>query len=160
MNRFIVLASAIAVLGLSGCASIVDGSHQVLSVVTPDVKGATCTMTNSKGTYYINSTPGTVTVHRAYGELHVDCTKAGYQDALLTVKSNTKKMAFGNIILGGVIGAGVDMATGSAYDYPEKIVVPMRLAGTPAAAPVAHGKPAPKPGVKKVSQATTQTKPN
>ena len=32
-------------------------------------------------------------------------------------------MAFGNILFGGVIGAGVDIATGAAYDYPELIVV-------------------------------------
>ena len=32
-------------------------------------------------------------------------------------------MALGNIVFGGVIGAGVDMSTGAAYDYPAVIVV-------------------------------------
>lgn len=35
--------------------------------------------------------------------------------------SKTKGMAFGNIVFGGVIGAGVDMADGAAYDYPNEI---------------------------------------
>ena len=34
-------------------------------------------------------------------------------------------MAIGNIIFGGVIGAGVDISTGAAYDYPNLIVVNM-----------------------------------
>jgi hypothetical protein len=32
-------------------------------------------------------------------------------------------MAFGNILFGGVIGVGVDVATGAAYDYPALITV-------------------------------------
>jgi len=157
MNRHVVFVSAIALLGLSGCASIVDGSHQVLSVVTPDVEQAKCTLTNNKGTFYV-TTPGTVTVHRSYDPMHVDCTKAGYEDALITVKSSTKGMAFGNIIAGGIIGAGVDMATGAAYDYPQKIVVPMRLAGTPAPVPVASAKPPLAQPAKQVSKVDPQPK--
>lgn len=44
---------------------------------------------------------------------------------MASVKSSTKAMAFGNIIFGGVIGAGVDVATGAAYDYPTMITVLM-----------------------------------
>jgi hypothetical protein len=157
MNRHIVFVSAIALLGLSGCASIVDGSHQVLSVITPNVQKASCTMTNNKGTFYV-TTPGTVTVHRSYDPLHVDCTKTGYEDALITVKSSTKGMAFGNILAGGIIGAAVDMGTGAAYDYPQKIVVPMRLAGTPAPAPVASVMPPRAQPTKKMSKVDPPTK--
>jgi hypothetical protein len=32
-------------------------------------------------------------------------------------------MAFGNILFGGIIGVGVDTATGAAYDYPTLITV-------------------------------------
>jgi hypothetical protein len=35
-------------------------------------------------------------------------------------------MAFGNIIAGGIIGAGVDIHTGAAYDYPVSISVLLR----------------------------------
>lgn len=34
-------------------------------------------------------------------------------------------MAFGNILFGGVIGAGVDMSSGAAYDYPATLSIPM-----------------------------------
>lgn len=160
MKRLAVIASAMAVFGLSGCASVVDGSHQVLSIVTPKVKGASCTATNNKGTYYVSSTPGTVTVHRSYDPLHVDCSKDGYQDGVAVVKSSTKGMAFGNILAGGIIGAGVDMATGAAYDYPQQVVIPMRLAGTPAPVPAASAKPPVKAPTKKISRVGTPPKAN
>lgn len=35
-------------------------------------------------------------------------------------------MAFGNILFGGIIGAGVDASTGAAYDYPSEVILPMQ----------------------------------
>jgi hypothetical protein len=41
------------------------------------------------------------------------------------VKSSTKGMMAGNIVFGGFIGAGVDAASGAAYDYPALFQVMM-----------------------------------
>jgi hypothetical protein len=116
---------------ISGCASIVTGLYQPISVDTPGCEGASCQLMNSKGIWYVR-TPGTVTVHRAYGNLTVICRKDGAGNATVPVASNTKAMVFGNIIIGGLIGAAVDVGTGSAYDYPATISVPMNC---PAPAP-------------------------
>ena len=64
-------------------------------------------------------------VHRSYQDLTIDCAKAGFGKVEKKVSSKTKAMAFGNILFGGGIGAGIDMANGSAYDYPSDIIVPM-----------------------------------
>lgn len=121
-------AITICVLWLSGCASIVNGSNQVLSVETRDkgemVAGATCRLENPKGVFYV-TTPGTITVHRAYDDLNIKCEKPGLPPGIATAKSSTKGMAFGNILFGGFIGGGVDAATGAAYDYPSLITVMM-----------------------------------
>lgn len=127
--RIALLAVALLpIAAMSGCASIVDGSNQSLSVKSiadgKDISGANCTLTSNKGTWYV-TTPGSVTVHRGYDDLNVKCTKAGYQVTVENIKSSTKPMAFGNILFGGVIGAGVDMKTGAAYDYPNLITVSM-----------------------------------
>lgn len=124
----ITLALA-AVAALSGCASIVSGTNQILSVETMQkdgtkVAGATCKLENDKGVYYV-TTPGTVNVHRAYGDLNVKCQKADLPDGVSVVKSSTKGMAAGNILFGGVVGIGVDAATGAAYDYPNLLQVMM-----------------------------------
>lgn len=84
--------------------------------------GATCTLTNNKGTWYV-TTPGSTTVQRSFEDLGVTCTKQDHVQATVAVKSTTKGMAFGNILFGGVIGVGVDVATGAAYDYPTVISV-------------------------------------
>jgi hypothetical protein len=46
----------------------------------------------------------------------VACTKEGYTPATTSVASSTKAMAYGNVLFGGLVGAGVDAATGAAYD--------------------------------------------
>ena len=108
------------------------------------VSGANCKLTNTKGAWFV-TTPGTVVVHRAYGDLVVNCEHGRFDPALLSVASSTKAMAFGNIIFGGVIGAGVDIGTGAAYDYPPLVTLefmtkavasmPPGLASMPVVAP-------------------------
>mgnify|MGYP001314576902 CR=1 FL=1 len=124
------LAAALGGL-LQGCASIVGGTNQIVSVDTPGCPGARCELVNDKGRFFVPSTPGTVTVHRSYNNLQVTCTLAGATGAPISVASSTKAMAFGNILIGGVIGAGVDIGTGAAYDYPQTITVPMDCTSRP-----------------------------
>lgn len=122
------LLAIAAMSSLTGCASIVSGTSQVVSVETlhtsGNVAGATCKLENDKGVYYV-TTPGTVTVHRAYGDMNVKCEKTGFDPGLATIKSSTKGMMAGNIVFGGFIGAGVDAASGAAYDYPALFQVMM-----------------------------------
>ena len=110
---------------LTGCASIVTGQNQVVSVETTPHKEASCELSNDKGKWFISSTPGTVTINRSSEDLLVICTK-GTLKATHSAKSYTKGMAFGNILVGGIIGAAVDCGTGSAYDYPSVINVQMK----------------------------------
>ena len=113
----------------TGCASIVSGQNQSVSVETRSKQGeavmsANCKLSNNKGTWFVTS-PGSVTVRRSYEDLLINCEKENQEPGLASVKSSTKAMAFGNIIFGGVIGAGVDVASGAAYDYPTMITVLM-----------------------------------
>lgn len=120
--------AAVSMLG-SGCASIVTGHNQSVSVETRSKQGqavmsANCRLTNDKGTWFVTS-PGSVSIRRSYSDLLVNCEKEHQEPGIASVKSSTKAMAFGNIIFGGVIGAGVDVASGAAYDYPTMITVLM-----------------------------------
>ena len=131
----------LAILGfcLSACASIVSGTSEPVSVEaksTADgtqITGASCKMTNDKGTWFVQ-TPGSLTVHRSLGDMAIQCNKDGFQPATNATPSNTKGMAFGNILFGGLIGTAVDVGSGAAYDYPTLISVMMT--------PVAPGTPA------------------
>lgn len=129
MNKInLIVLMAVTTLG-SGCASIVSGHNQSVSVETRSKQGqavasASCKLVNDKGTWFVTS-PGSVSVRRSYEDLLVSCEKENQDPGVANVKSSTKAMAFGNIIFGGVIGAGVDVASGAAYDYPTLITVLM-----------------------------------
>lgn len=138
---------ALLLLTTTGCASIVNGTNQPLSVETrmkgASLAGANCKLVNDKGTWFV-TTPGSVTVHRSFADLSVQCDKEGIQPGITSIKSSTKGMAFGNILFGGVIGAGVDIANGSAYDYPPLIQIEMAettVIPAPAPAPQAAATP-------------------
>ena len=116
---------------LNGCASITESKNQSMSVTTGEVTGAMCTLSNSKGSYYV-TTPGTVMVRNACDQLAISCTKKGYvpaNPAAGTIKDKAKSMAWGNIIFGGIIGIAVDRSTGAGCSYPQQnIFYPMKKA--------------------------------
>ncbi len=123
-NIIKILPICVGLSLLSGCASIIEGTHQKVSVSTSPVSKAICKLTNKRGTWSVK-TPGTVSVHRDFGDLDVKCSKKHYYGSI-KVQSSTQGAAFGNAIAGGFIGAGVDMADGAAYGYPATINVPMK----------------------------------
>jgi hypothetical protein len=122
--------AAIAAMGVavSGCATIIKGTTQSVSVSTDPVEGARCELTSSEGTWYI-TTPGSVVVHKTKNDLKVVCTKDGYQEATATIPSSFNGATAGNIIAGGLIGVGIDAASGANYEYPPSTHIPMTRVG-------------------------------
>ena len=122
----------------TGCASITTGQTQAISVETRDlqgkqVSGASCKLMNDKGIFFV-TTPGTIGIQRSYGDVLVNCTKEQTEPGSASFKSSTKGMAFGNILVGGIIGAAVDVGTGAAYDYPSLLTIIMGQFASPASA--------------------------
>src|SRR5262249_4749355 len=66
------------------------------------------------------TTPNAVTLNKGSNAIPIQCTKECY-----IVPVNTEAMAAGNVILGGVIGLGVDAATGAMNKYPDVVTVSM-----------------------------------
>lgn len=124
-----LLIACLAGSTLIGCASITGTTGQSVSIETLDkggksVAGASCELTNSKGKWFIN-TPGTVAIRRSNDDMSILCKKDGLDPGLATVVSDTKGMMWGNILVGGGIGALVDHNTGAAYEYPVLIQIMM-----------------------------------
>jgi hypothetical protein len=125
MKYGLLLSMGLSLTVLTSCSTFVSGTHQTLAVDSVPFEGANCTLTNNKGAWKV-TTPGTVVVHRSYGDMVVDCYKKYHKKAKLVVSSKTKGMLFGNAVFGGLLGGAVDAGDGAAYDYPNRIVVPMR----------------------------------
>lgn len=117
---------AVAIVGaaVSGCATIISGSGQDIAVNSSPVEGAECVLHNSEGTWRL-TTPGKTHVDKSKSDIRLTCSKAGYQDTAQVVPSGLEGWTFGNIVLGGLIGFGVDASTGAINDYPEKVTVQM-----------------------------------
>jgi hypothetical protein len=116
--------AAVAAFGIavSGCATIIDGTSQSVSVNTTPEEGAACTLTNSQGSWYLTS-PGSTTVHKTKTDLDVTCTKPGFKPGHLVAVSHFTGKTVGNVLAGGVIGIGIDAASGANYQYDSPLSV-------------------------------------
>ena len=65
-------------------------------------------------------------VKRSKEDVQIRCVKAGYQDGISLIPSGFQGWTVGNIVFGGIIGLGVDAATGAINDYPNAFQVPMQ----------------------------------
>jgi len=102
------IASASALL--SGCATIVKGTTQIIPV-SSDPTGARVTVDNSPA----GTTPTTVTLSRKQNHMVV-IEKEGFTPESIAVTKSMGGAVAGNIIAGGLIGWGVDAMTGAQYN--------------------------------------------
>lgn len=118
-----LIAAAVALMAFSGCATIVNEGAVPVRLDTvnakgEEVKGAECKLDNGTGIYTV-VTPGQATVKRASADAVIICTKEGEPDGRGNAVSRANAGMFGNIILGGGIGAIIDHSKGTAYTYPQ-----------------------------------------
>ena len=117
--HYLSLAAAIV---LSGCASVVNDKTHPIRIETKTeagelVAGADCTLKNDKASSTAKSGE-TTNVRRSNADLEVSCNHPTNPEAIAKAISRVNGGMFGNIILGGGIGAIIDHNTGNAYTYP------------------------------------------
>lgn len=123
------LSCILCVSLLSGCATIAGSTDQNVLIETTDKSGkilsdANCTLSNDKGSWLV-TTPGTTSIRKSGKDLHIICKKSGYQKSTKAQKSKANAGMWGNIILGGGVGAIIDHNKGTAYNYPSNIKIAM-----------------------------------
>ena len=144
MKNYTKFASLASVLAIASCASIIEGSTDRVEVTTvPQVNGAMCTMENSRGTSSL-VTPGSAVIKKSKTDLKINCKdQASGATGTKTVESGMEGWFLGNIIFGGIIGGGVDAATGSMWEYPKDVSV--NMVGAPQVQPQYTPMPAAQP---------------
>ena len=103
---------------LTGCASVVNDVTHPVRVETKTeagviVSGAECTLSNERAALTIKS--GEIAnVRRSNTDLKIDCKHPTNPDASATATSRVNGGMFGNILLGGGVGAIIDHNRGTA----------------------------------------------
>jgi hypothetical protein len=120
----------LGLVGLAGCATIARGTTQTVAINTPGVPGATCTLTSPSIESQTVTTPGVVTIAKGSSAVAVRCSKLCYNDGSTMLASNMDGMTAGNVVAGGVVGLGVDAATGAMNQYAPQADVLMTPDGT------------------------------
>lgn len=114
-----IVAGAFA---LTGCASVINDVTHPMKIETKTeagqlVAGAECKLTNDYGVFQAKSGE-TVQVRRSSKDLDIVCKDPANPDAVAKAISRANGGMFGNILLGGGVGAIIDHNKGTAYSYP------------------------------------------
>jgi len=108
----------------TGCGTIVHGSSQTVNI-SSEPAGAKISLNN--GT--VLTTPSSAKLKRNKDYI-VTISKEGYQTQSIPLNSVLSGWLAGNIIFGGIIGGGVDLASGAAYTLtPENISISLTPLG-------------------------------
>ena len=131
-SQFQALAGLLIIIALaisSGCATIIHGTTQDINITT-DPSGADLNVDGSER----YKSPAKITMKRKDDHI-VEVSMDGYQKETINIKSVVSGAVAGNIIAGGLIGWGIDAASGGQYRLvPENIDIRLRQGVTQAIA--------------------------
>jgi hypothetical protein len=138
-----ILCVAVLCAALCGCASVSRGTSETISVATTP-SGAEATISGLDQPT-VCTTPCAFIASRS-ADIVVSIAKEGYEPQVVPLSKEVTGSGgatfAGNLLLGGVIGMGVDAATGAAMDHkPNPVIVTLKSFEPPP--------PPPRPSVKK-----------
>mgnify|MGYP001010576331 FL=1 len=112
MTRSLALAAILA-FGLwgAGCASVVSKTDSTTYLET-DPEKARCVL-HGQDFKRVVTTPDSIQLPSAAAPITVACEAEGYKTATAVLDTKSDGWIWGNILLGGVIGAVVDGARGA-----------------------------------------------
>ena len=124
------LISALLVITLTGCATIISGSNQSIHVRIVNAGtqkmliGATCSVSDNNGIIStITSNPATIVVSKGNGPIHIDCRRAGYRQLNMAVGDSFNAVTIVNVLFWP--GFIVDAVSGAYKKYPSHYVINM-----------------------------------
>jgi len=115
MKRNLTAFCALATLSLTSCATIFTGTKDNISFKT-NVDGAKVSINGIEKC----TTPCTIPVKRSLGATTGELSKDGYAGKTFKLDKKFNAVTLLNILLGGLVGGGIDCATGAAMKYDTK----------------------------------------
>lgn len=142
-----ILLAAVIVMPCLGCASVTRGTTENISIATTP-PGATADISGLENPTAC-VTPCVVQAKRN-ADITVTINKDGYQPQTIPLTKEIPGSGAagfaGNLVLGGLVGMGVDAVTGAAQDHkPNPVIVTLRPFAPRAARPRPAKRPPPPP---------------
>lgn len=117
--------AVLAALLATGCASIVEGTTQTLTIAT-DPAGAECELSRGGEVIAVaNPTPASVVVDKSQDDIAVACVLDDHLKSSGTLTSGFQGMTFGNLLFGGLIGIAIDAGSGAMHEYEPTLHIVM-----------------------------------
>jgi hypothetical protein len=134
MNKTMLGAGALCAMTLAACSTVTRGTTNQLQILSEPAGATARTSLNHSCT-----TPCTLTVGRK-DEFAVTFNLPGYKEQIVDVKTRLAGAGVagfvGNVVVGGVVGMGVDAITGSTLEhFPSPIEVRLEKDTPPAPPP-------------------------
>lgn len=126
MNKILTaMIALVPVTALGGCATVLNGPN-VKYTTNSNPEGAQVRFTNGETC----TTPCSINLKRK-SDQRADISLPGYKSTYVLIQSRLGGASFGNIILGGGVGAVVDGANGSSNRlYPRPLIVRLAPEGS------------------------------
>lgn len=109
-------------LAIQGCASPGVPAVQTVRVETPGCSAVACELSNDRGSWQLQSTPGAVTLTASNGPLQVSCRAVGGALGTVGAPSSTPATAGAGAVVGGAAGGAV---VGAAFGAAALAFVPV-----------------------------------
>lgn len=123
MFRSTILLGVLVGVTLSGCATVMSGTSQGLTIET-DPAGATCSVARSGEQIAATSaTPSQVMISKGWSALDIECKKNEHLTAKDSLSPTFQPWTLGNILIGGGIGLIIDAASGAMVQYPRSVML-------------------------------------
>lgn len=103
---------------MGGCATILNGDHQPVSF-SSEPENATVKVDGVA----MGKTPCVIPVARKGGDKFIEFELNGFKTVIVELDNHIAAAGFGNIIFGGIIGVGIDAASGRAGSYQKSLHV-------------------------------------
>ena len=118
-----LVAVGVVCLCLGACSTVVEGTSQDIEIAT-DPDGAKCELIrDGKSIAFVELSPQIVKISKSKNNIKVVCNKTGYKEGTALNSSSTATATAGNLLIGGLIGVGVDYASGAAYKYEPRTFI-------------------------------------
>ncbi|MEM7188885.1 MAG: hypothetical protein AAF439_04670 [Pseudomonadota bacterium] len=109
---------AVAALAVSGCATVVDGTTQLIQLET-NVEGSSCSIFQDGAKIKTDvPLPGTVELDRRMSDLILDCQAEGYEPVKMALVAGGNPLSVvGHMTSSLLVGGALDAALGGVGEY-------------------------------------------